>query len=258
MSDRCHINAVVRAKQTKYFMSGSGPCVVLLHGYMEDHRVWEPIVPALKDFTIIIPDMPGSGKDVIPENTDAIEFMADVVHELLLGLGTERYSVVGNSMGGYVAFRMIKKYGKFIDKAVLLSTNPFPDTAKDKRRRTREIDLLKHGKKDLIFKVFINSLDERFRELYRRMSKDMPSENMVSLQTSMMNRPDNRDVFEEPPVPVHYMFGEDDTLIPVERIKALVEQCSKIRSELVKEATHFLVAEKPAVAQRFIVESLKR
>ncbi len=238
-------------------MSGSGPYVVLLHGYMEDHRIWEPIVQGLKGFTIINPDMPGSGKDVIPENTDAIEFMADVVHELLLSRGIERYSLVGNSMGGYVAFRMIKKYGMFIDKAVLLSTNPFSDASKDRRRRTREIRLLRSGKKDLIFKVFINSLDERFRELYRRMPKDMPAENMVSLQTSMLNRPDNRDVFEQPPVPVHYIFGEDDTLIPVERIKTFVGQCPKIRSELVKGATHFLVAEKPAIAQKFIVESLK-
>ena len=238
-------------------MYGDGTVVVLLHGYMEDHRVWGPVLPHLKGYRIIIPDMPGSGKGSIPAGMDAIGFMADVVQELLLNLNVKRYSVVGNSMGGYVAFRMINKYRESIDKAILLSTNPFPDAAKDMKRRTRETDLLKTGKKDLIFKVFLNSLDDSYRGLYLEMSKDMTAENMIALQTSMMNRPDNRDIFRHPPLPVYYMFGEDDTLIPVERISALVEKCPEITVRKVKGATHFLVAEKPEVAGRFIVESLE-
>ncbi len=258
MPDRCHINAVLQARKTNYHLTGNGHCVVFLHGYMEDHQIWLPVTGMINGYSVLLPDLPGSGKEFLPENTDAIEFMADVVHELVLHLGFERYSVVGNSMGGYVAFRMIKKYRGFIDKVVLLSTNPFPDAGKDRRRRLREIALLKSGRKDLIFKFFINSLEDRFKELYTSMAEKIPSENLISLQTGMMNRPDNTDMFLDPPVPVYYMSGEEDILIPVKRIKELLNRSPGITSVKEAQATHFLVVEKPEIAGKFIVDSLKQ
>lgn len=258
MPDRCHINAVLQARKTNYHLTGNGHCVVFLHGYMEDHRIWLPVTGIINGYSVLLPDLPGSGKELMPENTDAIEFMADVVHELVLHLGFKRYSVVGNSMGGYVAFRLIKKHGGFIDKTILLSTNPFPDTGKDRKRRLREIALLRSGRKDLIFKFFINSLEDRFKELYKDMAEKIPSANLISLQTGMMNRPDNTDVFLDPSMPVYYMSGDDDKLIPLNRIKELLERSPKVISAKEEQATHFLVVEKPEVAGKFILDSLEQ
>ena len=44
-----------------YLTAGSGPAIVLLHGYAETSRMWRPLIPALAgDFTVIAPDLPGS------------------------------------------------------------------------------------------------------------------------------------------------------------------------------------------------------
>ena len=258
MSDRCHINTIVHKEKTSYSLFGEGPCVVFLHGYMEDGRIWDEVVRGLNGYSLLIPGLPGSGKELIPENTDAITFMADVVHELVLGLGFKTYSVVGNSMGGYVAFSLMNRYSDFLEQAVLISTNPFPDRQKDRKRRQREIALLKEGKRDLIFNLFLSSLDGRLRGLYEKMAVGMKAENMISLQKSMMNRPDNTALFIDPPVPLHYMIGEDDALIPVEQIKDLLAECEKADFETVKDATHFLAAERPGMVKDFILKSLKR
>jgi len=242
--------------KTHYFLFGEGPCVVFLHGYMEDHRVWDQVVKGIRGNTLLIPDLPGSSTGLIPENVDAIDFMADTVHGLIRSLGIEKYSVVGNSMGGYVAFRMMMRYSTNIDRVVLISTNPFSDTEKSERRRKREIKLLKAGKRDLIFNLFINSLGGRSRKLYELMSADIMSENMISHQKSMMNRPDSSSLFRSPLVPVHFMIGENDALIPVSKIKELLGKCPEVDFKTVKDATHFLIVENPDVATDFIVNSL--
>jgi pimeloyl-ACP methyl ester carboxylesterase len=72
----------------------------------------------------------------------------------------------------------------------------------------------------------------------------------------MLNRPDNRALFIAPPVPVHYMIGEDDVLIPVKRIKELLAECGDLVFQTVKDATHFLVVEKPDTVKDFIFKSL--
>jgi pimeloyl-ACP methyl ester carboxylesterase len=256
MTDRCHVNAEIQAKKTRYILFGEGPCVVFLHGYMEDHRIWNTIVKNIKGHTLLLPCLPGCSKELIPENVNAINFMADVVHVLVTGLGFERYSIVGNSMGGYVAFSLLKRYSNVIDKAVLISTNPFPDFPEDKKRRQREIGLLKAGKRDLIFNLFINNLNGESRELYKKMSKDINAENMISHQKGMMDRPDNRGLFRHPSVPLHYMIGDDDALIPVRRIKELLKECEEVCYENVKGATHFLVVEKPEPVTGFIENAL--
>ena len=256
MSDRCHVNAVVQAKKMKYLLWGEGPCVVFFHGYMENGRIWSKAIKDISGYTLLVPDMPGSGKELIPEDTDAIDFMADVVHELTKDLGFKRYSIVGNSMGGYVAFSLLNRYSGFIDKAVLISTNPFPDTEMNKKRRRREIELLKAGKRDLIFNLFINSLEGESRMLYEKMSKDINAVNMMLHQKGMMNRPDNRELFRYPPVPMHYMIGDEDELIPVNRIKDLLKGCPEVCFETVEGATHFLVVEKPEPVAEFIENAL--
>ncbi len=258
MADRCHENAVLQAGKINYSLTGEGECIVFLHGYMEDHRIWLPVTGMVKGYSILLPDLPGSREELISENTDAIEFMANAVHELIMSLGFKKYSVAGNSMGGYMAFRMMKRYGAFIRRAILISTNPFSDSDKDRRRRLREIALLRSGRKDLIIKFFINSLDDGIRKLYTKMAENILSGNLISLQTAMMNRPDNTDLFTDASMPVFYMLGEEDELIPVKKIKELMDRSPKIISEKIKKADHFLLAAKPETAARFIIESLKQ
>ena len=111
-------------------------CVVLLHGYLESLRVWDDFVGLLTDKVRVgAIDIPGHGRssNIAPVHT--MELMADVVAGVLDTLGIEKVTMVGHSMGGYVALAFCAAYAHRLDGLVLLSSTPNPDT--DLKRENR-------------------------------------------------------------------------------------------------------------------------
>src|SRR5437588_184459 len=59
----------IEGMQLHYLTAGSGPTLILLHGYAETSRMWKPIIPLLAErFTVIAPDLPGIGDSAITTN----------------------------------------------------------------------------------------------------------------------------------------------------------------------------------------------
>ena len=135
--------------------SGKGDkCVVLLHGYLESLYVWEDFLPLLTDkVRVITVDIPGHGISEVKGEVHTMEQMADVLHDMIDALGLERVTMVGHSMGGYIALAFCAAYPDRLDGVVLLSSSPNPDTELKRENRRREIALVKAGKKDALARV---------------------------------------------------------------------------------------------------------
>ena len=124
----------------KFIMAGSTPmhvcdtergdrCVVLLHGYLESMIVWEEFVYLLRDkVRVVTLDLPGHGISVINGEIHTMEYLAECVALTMEALGIERYSVVGHSMGGYVALAMCEAYPERLDSLVLLHSTTSADS----------------------------------------------------------------------------------------------------------------------------------
>ena len=129
-------------------------CIVLLHGYLESLLVWEEFVPLLyKQVRVVTLDLPGHGISVVQGEEHSMEFLADTVAAAIRALGIERCTVVGHSMGGYVALAVCERHPELLDGLVLLSSTPNPDTEEKSENRRREIALVKAGKKELLARV---------------------------------------------------------------------------------------------------------
>ncbi len=103
--------------------AGSGPPVILLHGLGATKVSFLPTVGALADrHRVIAVDLPGFGDSVKPigASYDA-RFFARSVVALLDGLGIERASIVGNSMGGRVALELGMAHEQRVERLVLLA-----------------------------------------------------------------------------------------------------------------------------------------
>jgi haloacetate dehalogenase len=91
---------------------GSGPPLLLLHGYPQTHVMWRKIAPRLAaEFTLVIPDLRGYGDSSKPPATPDHESyskraMARDMVAVMAALGHERFAVVGHDRGGRVAYRM--------------------------------------------------------------------------------------------------------------------------------------------------------
>jgi haloacetate dehalogenase len=105
---------------------GSGPPLLCLHGYPQTHVMWHRVAPALaRHFTLVLPDLPGYGWSAVPEaKADHAPYtkraMADVMIEIMEGLGHARFRLAGHDRGGRVAYRLALDHpGRLISLATL-------------------------------------------------------------------------------------------------------------------------------------------
>lgn len=92
-------------------VGGSGPPVVMLHGYPQTHVEWHRVAPLLaKRLTVVLPDTRGYGASTVPESSDGAGYtkrlMATDIVALMDALGHKRFAVVGHDRGARVAYRL--------------------------------------------------------------------------------------------------------------------------------------------------------
>lgn len=113
--------AEVNGTRIHYRIGGSGPAVVLLHGYAETGHMWNPVMPLLaKTHTVIVPDLRGAGGSSKPASGYEKKNMALDVHELVRSLGIGHASVVGHDIGLMVAYAYAAQFPGETDKVVLM------------------------------------------------------------------------------------------------------------------------------------------
>ena len=104
-----------------YLTAGHGPTVVLLHGYTQTSRMWEPIIPILAEkFTVIAPDLPGIGESTVPADGLDMKTAAVRVHALAKLLGVEKARVVGHDIGLMVAYAYAAQFPADVEKLVVM------------------------------------------------------------------------------------------------------------------------------------------
>src|SRR6266567_1077216 len=100
-----------------YLTAGHGAPLILLHGYAETSRMWQPIMPVLAErFTVIAPDLPGIGDSAIPADGLDMKTAATRMHALARSLGAEKAKVVGHDIGLMVAYAYAAQFPTEVEK----------------------------------------------------------------------------------------------------------------------------------------------
>ena len=241
-------------------------CVVLLHGYLESMLVWEDFIPFLyKEVRVVTLDLPGHGISVVTGEEHPMEFLADTVADGLRELGIERCTLVGHSMGGYVALAFCERHPEMLDGLVLLSSTPNADTPEKAENRRREIALVKAGKKELLARV---APEAGFAEENRTRMKDYiddlteqvfvtEDEGIVALLNGMIARKDRNEMLRETKVPVLFILGRRDSYIPVEAAEEMVAGHPEAQVVWLENSGHMGFLEEPAAAAQAILEFVR-
>jgi pimeloyl-ACP methyl ester carboxylesterase len=109
-----------------YVRGGSGPALVLLHGFPQDWFAWRRLMPRLaRRFTVIAVDLRGVGGSAAPADGYAAVDLAEDVHQLLEALGFDRAHVVGHDIGGWVAYAFTRLHPRSARTVMILET-PIP------------------------------------------------------------------------------------------------------------------------------------
>ena len=110
--------------------AGSGPPLLLIHGYPQTHVMWHRIVPALAErFTVVAPDLRGYGDSAKPAGTaDHVNYskrvMAADLVALMASLGHARFAVAGHDRGGRVAYRLALDHPQAVAQVAVLDIVP--------------------------------------------------------------------------------------------------------------------------------------
>jgi pimeloyl-ACP methyl ester carboxylesterase len=105
---------------------GSGPTVVLLHGYAENSDSWAPLAADLmKDHTVVVPDLRGIGRSSTPAEGYEKKTQAIDVRAAVTSLGFDRTSVVAHDIGNMVAYAYAATYPEKVERLVVMDA-PIP------------------------------------------------------------------------------------------------------------------------------------
>jgi pimeloyl-ACP methyl ester carboxylesterase len=107
-------------------LGGSGPAVLLLHGYGETGDMWEPLATALmKDHTVIVPDLRGMGLSSHPEDGYEKKAQARDMEDVLHALNVSQVDLVTHDIGNMVGFAFAIQHPGQVSKFVLIDA-PVP------------------------------------------------------------------------------------------------------------------------------------
>ncbi|HRO45480.1 alpha/beta hydrolase [Agriterribacter sp.] len=213
-----------------YETEGNGPPVMFVHGFGEDGRVWHYQRAFLKShFHLIIPDLPGSGKSdllsVPAERTASmIEMYADSMKQVLDRENIKQCTLIGHSMGGYVALAFAQHYPERLNALGLVHSTAFADNEDKKATRRKGIAFIqRYGAQEFLKQSIPNLFGSAFTlqhpEQIETLMKDagnFTAAALVQYYGAMIKRPDRTETLKKLTIPVLFIIGEEDKSVSLE------------------------------------------
>ncbi|MEV2221835.1 alpha/beta hydrolase [Nocardia vinacea] len=220
--------AIVEGRNLHYKRAGTGPAVLLLHGSGSSLHCFDEVAAALSSsFDVIRPDLPGFGLTGPRADRDyRIQTYAKTVAAFLDSIGVSKASVVGNSLGGNIAWNFTLDYPQRVDRLVLINATGYPG---------KSLPLALRLARNPIGRVLVRNLASRSateRNL-RSAVGSRPSvvdDAMVDRVHAMLTRPGNQEAFID--------FANTDQIDRTAEIPAIAAPTLVLRSASV-DGQHF-------------------
>lgn len=152
-----------------YTDDGQGQTLVLLHGFLENHTIWNPFITDLsRNHRVICIDLLGHGKSNCIGYIHTMEMMAEAVNALLTHLKIDKVHLAGHSMGGYVALAFLEKYPNNTNAIALVNSTSLEDSSEKKKNRDRAIVAVKHDHKTFIRIAIANLFHQKNKEKFKK------------------------------------------------------------------------------------------
>lgn len=181
----------------------------------------------------------------------------------ILSQAPARFALIGLSMGGYIAFEILRQAPERIAKLALLDTTARPDAPEQTEARTRQIEMTQSGRfadiARLLFPRFVAAArhdDRALQEIVRRMADDTGGDAFVRQQTAIMNRVDSRPTLGRIACPTLVVVGEQDVLTPPDRAAEMVAAIPNARQVVVPNCGHLCTLEQPEVLTQVLGDFL--
>ncbi len=211
---------------------GDGPVLLLLHGFLEEQHMWNPLIPSfLAHGRVITLDLPGHGEAPNLGYQHSVEAMAEVVLSLLQHLGLHKVTLAGHSMGGYVALAFAERYPQKLQSLILLNSSPWPDSPERRASRERAIALVKRNREGylrqaipLLFAPESRAKCASAIQEAVQSAQKMNTQAIIAALYGMQMRPDRERVLRELSCPVLLVAAKKDPILEHEKLRQLAAE----------------------------------
>jgi pimeloyl-ACP methyl ester carboxylesterase len=174
------------------------------------------------------------------------------------------FALAGLSMGGYIAFAMMRLAPERIVKLALLDTSARPDLPEQKAGREKFIAMAQAGKLNDVVETLTpkflhrnHAKDEGLKKIVRDMAHDTGPDAFVRQQKAIMGRQDSRPLLSEIGCPTLVLVGDADELTPPELAREIAADILGSRLVVVPDCGHLSTIEKPEAVNAAMIEWLK-
>ncbi len=226
--------------------------IVLVPGLLTSPRLYVEQLPALWRF----------GPVTIADNTRDDSMPA--IAQRLLAAAPPRFALAGLSMGGYIAFEVMRRAPERVARLALLDTAARADTPEQSQRRGEQMALARSGRLAEVVEQQLPALlnrahrgDERLTRIVWQMAEEAGAEAFVRQQTAIIGRPDSRPDLAAIRCPTLVLVGEDDELTPPDRSAEIADGIPGATLVNIPGAGHLSTLERPIEVTQALVEWLQ-
>lgn len=223
--------------------------IVLVPGLNCSARLYAEQIPALWRF----------GPVVVADHTrdDSIAAIA----RRILAAAPPLFALAGLSMGGYIAFEIMRRAPQRVAKLALMDTGARPETAEQTARREAPMALARAGNlirvADNSFVFFVHPdrhTDVALRDAVRAMAEDVGAPAYLRQQQAIMARPDSRPGLSAIACPTLILVGAQDRGTPPELAQEIAAGIADLRLVVVPDCGHLSTIERPEAVTEALVE----
>ena len=257
---------LINGVEIAYEDLGSGPAVVLLHGYPFNRSLWRDQLNALRrDFRVIVPDLRGHGESAVTSDAASMEAMAKDVAALLDRLNISAATIGGLSMGGYVALAFYRLFPARVESLVLAATRAQADTEEAKKNRAVQAEKARTEGMEGIADTMLPKLltpetvakrPEVVKHVRGMMASTNPEGAAAALQ-GMAMRQDQTSLLPQITAPTLILVGREDVITPVADAESMHREISGSQLRVIENAGHVVNLERPEEFNLALSEFLK-
>lgn len=209
-----------------YSISGEGPTLLLLHGFLENKEMWQFAHDEFSNtHQVVSVDLLGHGKTSYLKSNHSMLEMANAVKAVCDHLSIYQVKVIGHSMGGYVALELTQNYPDLVNGVCLMNSNYYADDSEKKALRKRANEMASTQFESLVRMSFVNLFAPSSKKDFEHMidyvlkqALQTPIEGYIKGQEGMINRKDMGSFFAETTTNKMAILGLKDPVMPAEPI----------------------------------------
>jgi pimeloyl-ACP methyl ester carboxylesterase len=247
---------------------GSGPPILLIHGFPLNREMWRPQLEGLAVAAhVIAPDLRGHGETPPSDEVSTMDDLADDCLAVLEALAVNQpVYICGLSMGGYVSLAFYRRHRARVAGLILAATRAGADSPEGKANRDRMASQAKEDGPQAVVNAMLPKMlspgtyatnPDLVAHVEAIMQKTS-LEGMVAALMGMKVRPDSTPALDQIAVPTLILHGADDQLIPASEAEAMRTAIKGSKLEILPNAGHLLNLEQPERFNQAILDYLSR